>query len=106
ARFASVWPGLAVVGACFAWAVDNNLTRRVSLADASWIASVKGLAAGTVNLALALLVGATVPPVANLAGALLVGLLAYGVSLALFVIGLRLLGTARTGAYFSVAQFF
>lgn len=87
------------------WAIDNNLTRKVSLYDATWIASVKGLVAGSINLALAFIVGATVPPLLNLAGALVVGFLAYGVSLVLFVVGLRHLGTARTGAYFSVAPF-
>lgn len=105
AHFAGLWPALAVLGACFAWGIDNNLTRKVSLTDATWIASVKGLVAGSVNLVLAFVVGTTLPPLPNLAGALAVGFLAYGVSLALFVIGLRHLGTARTGAYFSVAPF-
>jgi hypothetical protein len=67
---------------------------------------VKGLVAGVVNLALAFSLGASLPPVQNIAGAMVVGFLAYGVSLALFVVGLRHLGTARTGAYFSVAPFF
>lgn len=105
-RFGAVWPALALLGACFAWAIDNNLTRKVSLTDAGWLASIKGLSAGSVNLLLAVLMGAHLPRLANLAGALLVGWLAYGVSLTLFVVGLRNLGTARTGAYFSVAPFF
>src|SRR3546814_93065 len=105
ARFAGAWPALAILGACFAWGLDNNLTRKVSLSDATWIASVKGLAAGSVNLALAFIMGASIPPLPNLAGALVVGFFAYGVSLALFVVSLRHLGTARTGAYFSVAPF-
>lgn len=103
---AQMWPALAVLGACLAWAIDNNLTRRVALADASWIASLKGLAAGSVNLMLALALGAAWPPAPQIVGALILGLFAYGVSLALFVVALRHLGTARTGAYFSVAPFF
>jgi drug/metabolite transporter (DMT)-like permease len=106
ARFAGLWPTLAVLGACFAWGIDNNLTRKISLVDATWIASVKGLVSGTVNLLLAFSLGAAMPALPNLAAAMAVGLLAYGVSLALFVVGLRHLGTARTGAYFSVAPFF
>lgn len=106
ARISGLWPSLAILGACFAWGVDNNLTRRVSLTDATWIASVKGLASGIVNLGLAFSLGALMPALPDLAGAMIVGLLAYGVSLALFVVGLRHLGTARTGAYFSVAPFF
>jgi drug/metabolite transporter (DMT)-like permease len=105
-QLAGLWPALAILGACFAWGLDNNLTRRVSLNDASWIAAVKGLSAGTVNLGLAVLMGAT-PPAAGLLGAALVlGFLSYGLSLALFVVALRHLGTARTGAYYSVAPFF
>jgi drug/metabolite transporter (DMT)-like permease len=104
--FAGMWPALAVLGACFAWGIDNNLTRKVSLVDATWIASVKGLVAGSVNLALAWALGDKLPGGPTLAAAMLVGFLAYGVSLALFVVGLRHLGTARTGAYFSVAPFF
>jgi drug/metabolite transporter (DMT)-like permease len=99
-------PAALVTAACLAWAIDNNLTRKVSLADASWIAMVKGLVAGTTNLALALALGATLPPPAIVAAAGLVGFASYGASLALFVVGLRELGTARTGAYFSVAPFF
>lgn len=106
ARFGDALPALAVLGACLAWGIDNNLTRKVSLADAAWLASVKGLAAGATNLVLALALGASWPSAALVGGALVVGLLAYGFSLVLFVVALRHLGTARTGAYFSVAPFF
>jgi drug/metabolite transporter (DMT)-like permease len=104
--FAGLWPALAILGACLAWGIDNNFTRKASLNDATWVASVKGLVAGGVNLTLALTVGERLPSMPSLAGSLVVGFLAYGVSLALFVVGLRHLGTARTGAYFSVAPFF
>jgi drug/metabolite transporter (DMT)-like permease len=105
-RYAGSGPTLLVLGACLAWAVDNNLTRKLSLHDATWIAAIKGLVAGAVNLVMAFALGASLPPAPKLAAALTVGFLAYGVSLALFVVGLRHLGTARTGAYFSVAPFF
>lgn len=105
-RMASAWPAMAVLGACLAWGIDNNLTRKVSEADAAWIASMKGLTAGSVNLVLAFLIGEHLPPAPELAASLVIGWLAYGVSLTLFVVGLRNLGTARTGAYFSVAPFF
>jgi drug/metabolite transporter (DMT)-like permease len=95
-----------VAAACLAWAIDNNLTRRVSGGDAATLACLKGLAAGTVNLALAIAVGAPLPAAAGWIGAGLLGFLGYGVSLTLFIVALRHLGTARTGAYFSVAPFF
>jgi drug/metabolite transporter (DMT)-like permease len=96
---------LAIVGACLAWGLDNNLTRKVSLADPLQIVELKGLIAGPVNLALGLLVGGQVPGIAAAVLAALVGFLGYGVSLVLFVYALRHLGTARTGAYFSTAPF-
>src|SRR4051812_25830138 len=96
---------LAVAGACLAWALDNNLTRKVSAADAAAIAAIKGLAAGTANLAIALAFGASWPAASKIAAAAGVGLFGYGVSLALFVVALRDLGAARTGAYFSTAPF-
>lgn len=99
------WPALAVLGACLAWGVDNNLTRKVSLNDASFIAMSKGLAAGATNLALALWLGAVWPATGTVLAAGLLGFASFGASLVLFVIGLRHLGTARTGAYFSVAPF-
>jgi len=95
-----------VAAACLAWAIDNNLTRRVSGGDAATLACLKGLVAGGVNLALAIAVGAPLPAAAGWIGAGLLGFLGYGVSLTLFIVALRHLGTARTGAYFSVAPFF
>jgi drug/metabolite transporter (DMT)-like permease len=105
-EFASLWPSVFVLGACAGWAIDNNLTRRVSLSDATWIAATKGWVAGTVNLAIAFVLGARLPPFPIIATSLGLGSIAYGASLTLFVLSLRHLGTARTGAYFSVAPFF
>lgn len=102
---AQLWPALAVVLACAFWALDNNFTRKVAHADASWIACVKGLAAGVTNLALAFALGAAWPTFSSAAAAMLVGFLAYGVSLSLFVVALRHLGASRSGAYFSTAPF-
>lgn len=96
---------LPVAGACLGWALDNNLTRKVSAADPVQIAAVKGLAAGTVNISLAFVIGERLPDLPTAAGALALGLLSYGVSLTCFVLALRHLGTARTGAYFSTAPF-
>lgn len=106
ARFSEALPALAILGACLSWGVDNNLTRKVSLTDATWLAAVKGLVAGPMNLLLAFTLGATLPPPANIVGAMVVGLIAYGFSLVLFIVALRHIGTARAGAYFSVAPFF
>jgi drug/metabolite transporter (DMT)-like permease len=97
---------LAIGGACLGWAVDNNLTRKVSLTDPVRIALLKGCSAGAVNVLIALALGASWPSPSALAGAAVVGVAGYGASLVLFVVALRWLGTARTGAYFSLAPFF
>jgi len=100
------WLGpLAISVACLCWAIDNNLTRHVSASDALFIAGSKGLVAGGVNTLLALALGMTLPGVAILLPAMTLGLLGYGVSLVMFVLALRGLGAARTGAYFSTAPF-
>ena len=99
------WGTLAIIAACFCWAIDNNLTRKISASDAVQIAGIKGLVAGSINLTIALATGAAFPQVNNIVAAGLVGFGGYGLSLVMFVIALRHLGSARTGAYFSVAPF-
>ncbi|MEO5700675.1 MAG: DMT family transporter [Casimicrobiaceae bacterium] len=97
---------LLVAAACACWALDNNLTRRVATRDAMLIAGLKGLVAGAVNLTLGWSLGLAWPPLDSATAAAALGFLGYGVSLVLFVLALRHLGTARTGAYFAVAPFF
>ena len=99
------WGALAIAGACLAWGIDNNLTRKLSSADPVQIATIKGLAAGAINLAIAFGLGASLPGTDAIAAGAVVGFLGYGVSIVLFVLALRHLGTARTAAYFSTAPF-
>ncbi|MGP1679637.1 MAG: EamA family transporter [Burkholderiales bacterium] len=96
---------LAVVAACALWALDNNLTRRIAAADPVNTAMIKGLAAGCVNVIGALALGARFPQALPLAGALMLGWLGYGVSLVLYILALRHLGSARAAAHFSTAPF-
>ena len=99
--------GMALIAAaCLCWALDNNLTRKASGSDALVIAGLKGLVAGGVNLSLAILLGQHMPAPRTIGAAAVVGFLGYGVSLVLFVLALRNLGSARAGAYFAVAPFF
>ncbi|MES2045511.1 MAG: DMT family transporter [Pseudomonadota bacterium] len=95
----------AVAGACLCWAIDNNCTSRIAHVDAPTLAMIKGLVAGSVNVALGLALGNALPGIGAIAAAGIVGLLGYGVSLILFVLALREVGAARTGAYFSTAPF-
>jgi drug/metabolite transporter (DMT)-like permease len=103
--FDSLAGPLAIAGACVSWGLDNNLTRKVSLADPMQIAMLKGLIAGPFNLILGLSIGQQIPTFSGILLTGVIGFLGYGVSLALFVVALRGLGTARTGAYFSTAPF-
>lgn len=97
---------LLVVAACLCWGIDNNLTRKVSNNDAAFIACCKGVLAGLCNTLLAIGLGADLPSGSAVGASMTVGFLGYGLSLTLFVLALRTLGTARTGAYFSVAPLF
>lgn len=96
---------LFVAAACLAWGIDNNLTRKIAAVDPVVITLAKGLVAGTVNVAVALSSGGAVPAAVDAAAAGVVGFFGVGVSLVLFILALRHLGTARTGAYFSLAPF-
>ncbi len=104
-QFGVPWGAVAVVAACLCWAIDNNLTRKVSASDPLQIAALKGLVAGAVNLSVALALGNQLPGMSTVLQAGAVGFCGYGLSLVLFVLALRHLGTARTGAYFSAAPF-
>jgi drug/metabolite transporter (DMT)-like permease len=97
------WKGaLAIAGACACWSLDNNLTQRLSLRDPIAVARFKTLAAGAISLALALALKQPFgPPVRALA----LGAVSYGVSLALYVYALRILGAARGAALFATAPF-
>jgi drug/metabolite transporter (DMT)-like permease len=99
------WATMPIASACLAWAIDNNVTRHIAARDPVQIAALKGLAAGSANMALALALGASMPGPVTVAGAALVGVLGYGVSLVLFIGALRHLGAARASAYFATAPF-
>jgi len=103
--FADLLGPTLIVSACAAWGIDNNLTRKVSLADPLQIVELRGLVAGPVNLGLGLWTGGAVPEAGAVAVAGVVGFVGYGISLALFLVALRHLGAARTSAYFSTAPF-
>jgi len=95
---------LAIVGACFCWGFDNNLMRKIAHRSPFQVAGVKGFAAGVIDLILAVPFIAGSPRLAVLGG-LLVGVFSYGFCNVLWVLGLRYLGGARAGAYYSSAPF-
>jgi len=96
---------LLVSAACLAWALDNNLTRKIAGNDAMLITAAKGMVGGAVNLGLAAIFAGPLPSVAVAFLAGIVGFFGYGVSLVLFVMVLRTLGVARSSAYYGLAPF-
>ncbi len=96
---------LALAGACLAWAVDNNLTQRLSLKDPLALVRTKALGSGLCTLALAWLLGQPLPSAKVLGAALVLGFASYGLSIVLDAYALRLLGAAREAAYFATAPF-
>lgn len=96
---------LAIIGACFSWGLDNNLTRNVSAKDPLAIVAIKGIAAGSFSLMLGFFVGNSLPSFGTILLAMFVGSLCYGISIALFILAMRNLGTGRTGALFATAPF-
>jgi drug/metabolite transporter (DMT)-like permease len=96
---------LGVVLACFLWGLDNNLTARISAKDPVVITAVKGMGAGLFTLALAAVVGETLPALPVSGPALVLGFVCYGLSLVLFVMAVRGMGAARTSALFAASPF-
>lgn len=94
-----------VLFAMICWGIDNNLTRNISDKDPVQIAKIKGLAAGSISLSIAFLIGLKPMSISSISAALLLGAFSYGVSLVLFIKALEGLGSARTGAFFSFAPF-
>ncbi len=96
---------LLVGGACLCWALDNNLTQRVSGRDPLAITQVKTLGGGILGLAVAAWSGSlTLPPPMAVVSALLVGAVSYGLSIVLDTHALRRIGAAREAAIFATAR--
>lgn len=96
---------LGVIGACFLWGVDNNLTRHISAKDPLVIVGVKGMGAGVFSLVLTIVFNKPLPGVGNTALAVLLGAVSYGLSIQFFILALRGLGAARAGTLFGIAPF-
>lgn len=100
------FPGaLGILLACLLWGLDNNFTRHISAKDPRTIVMIKGLVAGFFNLAIWLWNGGAVPAIGEILAAMLLGFFSYGLGIVLFILALRGLGSARTGALYSIAPF-
>lgn len=96
---------LLVLAACLCWGFENNCTRMLSSKDPVEIVIIKGLFSGAGSLVIALCVGETLPAISDMLMALLLGFVAYGLSIVFYIYAQRELGAARTSAYYAIAPF-
>lgn len=96
---------LFVLLACVCWGVENNCTRMLSKSDPLEIVVIKGFGSGLGSLAIAWAIGEPVPALAYIPLVLLLGFVAYGLSIFFYVYAQRKLGAAKTSAYYAVAPF-
>jgi len=96
---------LLVLAATICWGFENNCTRKISSKSTYEIVILKGVFSGLGTLAIALIQKETVPPLLYIALALLLGFVAYGLSIFLYVRAQNVLGAAKTSAYYAVAPF-
>ncbi len=96
---------LFVLLACLCWGMENNCMRMMSSKNPTEIVIIKGFFSGTGSILIALLCGEVFPDALSIAGALLLGFVAYGLSILFYIYAQRFLGAARTSAYYAIAPF-
>lgn len=96
---------LGVIGACVCWGIDNNFTRNISAKNPYSIVIFKGLGAGIFSLFLSLIFKQQIPNIKIVLLAMILGFFSYGLSIVLFVLAMRNLGSARTSAFFGTSPF-
>ena len=96
---------LFILLACLCWGVENNCTRRLSAKDPLEIVLLKGIFSGLGSLMIGLALGERVTVLWSVAATLGVGFVAYGLSIFFYVYAQRMLGAARTSAYYAIAPF-
>ncbi len=94
-----------VLLACVCWGFENNCTRAMSAGDPLEIVVIKGFGSGFGSLVIALVIGESFPPLRTVVLALILGFIAYGLSIFFYVHAQRNLGAARTSAYYAIAPF-
>lgn len=96
---------LFVLGACLCWGFENNCTKMISNKNSVEIVVIKGTFSGLGSLIVALIIGERIPAMQWLIGVLLLGFVAYGLSIHFYIMAQKDLGAAKTSAYYSIAPF-
>lgn len=94
-----------VLLACLSWGLENNCTRMLSSKDPKQIVVIKGFGSGLGALGIGLFIGKSLPEPKLLIAALVLGFIAYGFSVYLYVLAQRSLGASKTSAFYAVAPF-
>lgn len=104
-QFQFSYGSLFVLLACVCWGLENNCTRKISSKDPLEIVLLKGIFSGSGSIVIGLCIGERVTIVWSVFAVLGVGFVAYGLSIFFYVHAQRLLGAARTSAYYAIAPF-
>lgn len=96
---------LLVLGAACCWGFENNCTRMISNKSSVQITTIKGIFSGLGSLIVALTVGEQIPNPVLIVAVLLLGFVAYGLSINFYIKAQKNLGAAKTSAYYSIAPF-
>lgn len=96
---------LFILAACLCWGIENNCTRRLSSKDPLEIVLLKGIFSGFGSITVGLVMGERVTHLFSVFAVLAVGCVAYGLSIFVYVYAQRILGAARTSAYYAIAPF-
>ena len=96
---------LFVLAACVCWGLENNCTRCLSKSDPLEIVVIKGFGSGIGSVIIGLVVGESLPVWSDILKILLLGFVAYGLSIYFYVYAQRDLGAAKTSAYYAIAPF-
>ena len=96
---------LFVLGACICWGFENNCTKMLSSKSSEQIVIIKGCFSGLGSFLVALIVGEGLPALPLILAVLLLGFVAYGLSINFYIMAQKDLGAAKTSAYYSIAPF-
>lgn len=96
---------LFVIGATACWGLENNCTRNISEKNTYQIVTIKGFGSGTASLIVAIIIGEKLPDIKYIMPAVVLGFVAYGLSIFTYILAQKTLGAATTSAYYAVAPF-
>ena len=96
---------LLVLGACVCWGFENNCTKMISNKSSEEIVVIKGIFSGLGSVIIALIIGENIPSIKYILAVLLLGFVAYGLSINFYIMAQKDLGAAKTSAYYSIAPF-